>query len=50
MIEAYFQKKRVEYMNDPDDSKLEELRFIQEERRIQRPEKFILIIHLRRVK
>jgi len=43
MIEAHFIKKRAEYMANPDDSKLEELEFIQQERRIQTPEKFIQI-------
>lgn len=47
MIEKYFQKKRAEYMDNPIDSKLEELKFIQEERRIQIPEKFIQIIRKR---
>jgi len=47
VIEEYFLKKRAEYMKDPDDSKLEELQLIQEERRIQYPENFIQI---RRVK
>jgi len=43
MIEAHFIKKRAEYMANPDDSKLEELQFIQQERRIQHPENFIQI-------
>jgi len=43
MIEPYFMKKRDEYMNNPSDPKLEELEFIQEERRIQNPEKFIQV-------
>jgi len=43
MTESYFIKKREEYMNNPSDSKLEELEFIQQERRIQTPEKFIQV-------
>ena len=50
MIEAHFIKKRAEYMANPDDSKLEELQFIQQERRIQQPEKFIQIIRLKESK
>ena len=47
MIEEHFQKKRAEYMANPDDSKLEELQFIQQERRIQNQDKFIKIIRKR---
>lgn len=42
MIEEYFQKKRAEFMANPDDeSLLRELQIIQQERRIQTPENFI---------
>ena len=44
MIEEYFLKKRKEYMDEPSDTKLAELEFIQSERRIQYPERFIKII------
>ena len=44
MIEDYFQKIRAEFMANPDDKRLlKELQLIQEERRIQSPEKFIQI-------
>ena len=43
MIEPYFLKKQEEYQADPSEGKLDELEFIQEERRIQNPFKFILI-------
>ena len=44
MIEKYFLEKRGEYMNNPSDAKLENLQFIQEERRIQYPDRFIKVI------
>jgi len=44
VIEKYFLEKRGEYMDNPSDTKLENLQFIQEERRIQHPEKFIKVV------
>ena len=42
MIEKYFKKKMLEYKENPTEGKLEELEYIQQERRIQNPFKFIL--------
>jgi len=50
MIESYFMKKREEYMSNPTDPKLEELEFIQQERRIQTPEKFIQVSIFKHIK
>jgi len=43
--EKYFLKKREDFMENPTDAKLEELEYLQEERRIQDPSKQV-IIHL----
>jgi len=46
MIEAYFLKRKAEYLADPIEGRLDELGFIQEERRIQNPLKFIILSKL----
>lgn len=42
-LETYFLKTREDYIKNPTDKKLEELEFIQEERRIQDPSKRVVV-------
>lgn len=42
-LETYFLKTREDFINNPTDEKLDNLEFIQEERRIQDPSKRLVI-------
>lgn len=45
-LENYFLKKREDFIKYPTDEKLEELEYLQEERRIQDPSKRV-VVHLK---